>query len=123
MKRIFLTALGLSLAIGSSCLVAMAEGKKMTVKGDVFDSACLFTKSLKKPISEKCAHMCAAGGSPLVVLGTDGNVYWPIDSQMPAKSQNAKLLPFGGMTVEMTGMVYERGGSRAIVIETVKKSK
>src|SRR5437667_458351 len=52
-------------------------GKPISVKGYVLDSACAFTKNLKKPISAECAVACAKAGSPLVMLSDDGTIYWP----------------------------------------------
>ena len=46
----------------------------VSVKGYVLDSACAFTKNLKKPISVECAVACAKAGSPLVILSDDGIV-------------------------------------------------
>ena len=45
----------------------------MTINGYVLDSACAFTKGLKKPISAECAIACAKAGSPLVILTTERN--------------------------------------------------
>lgn len=99
------------------------EGSKATIVGDVYDSACYFTRQLDKPISHECAVQCAAGGSPLVIVTSEGEVYWPVDSKMPAIGQNKKLVKFGGMKVKVSGQVYERKGSKAIVMETVEKAK
>ncbi len=90
------------------------------VKGYVLDSACAFTKSLDKPISKQCATSCAKAGSPLVILSDDGTIYWPIAGTTPSSGQNPKLLPYAAQKVTVTGKVYERGGSKAIVIEKVE---
>src|SRR6202166_2611616 len=74
-------------------------GKSTTVKGYVLDSACAFTKGLKKPISAECATACAKGGSPLVILTPAGEIYWPISGDTPSTEQNSKLLPFAGQKV------------------------
>jgi len=92
----------------------------MTIKGYVIDSACTFTKQLKKPISPECAIACAKAGSPLVIQTTDGTIYWPISGDVPASGQNDKLMPYAGKMVLVTGKIYKRGGSRAIVIESIK---
>lgn len=97
-----------------------AEGKTTTVKGYVLDSACAFVKNLKKPVSADCAVACAKAGSPLVILADDGTIYWPISSSMPATGQNERLLKFAGKRVNASGNTYEKGGSRAIVIEKVE---
>lgn len=101
---------------------ASAQGRSAVFEGYVFDSACLFTKDLKRPVSARCARDCAAGGSPLVIMGDDGVVYWPVDSKMPAVSQNSRLLEFGGQYVRVRGTVYSKGGSKAVVIEKVEKA-
>ena len=110
-----------------ACLsvVALAAGydtgKRTIVKGWVLDSACAFTKGLKKPISRECATACAKAGSPLVILTDDGTIYWPIAETTPSSGQNEKLLPFAGQEVTATGKVFQRrGGSSALVIDKVE---
>jgi hypothetical protein len=95
-------------------------GKPITVKGYVLDSACAFTKSLKKPISTECATACAKAGSPLVILTDSGIIYWPIADTTPSSGQNEKLLPFAGQKVTASGKVFQRGGSSALVIEKIE---
>jgi hypothetical protein len=94
--------------------------KTTTVKGYVLDSACAFTKSLKKPVSSECAIACAKNGSPLVILSPAGTIYWPIADTTPSSSQNDKLLPFAGKQVRVTGKLFQRGGSTAIVISKIE---
>jgi type 1 fimbria pilin len=97
-----------------------ADAPSVTVKGYVIDSACAFTKDLAKPISKQCALACANAGSSLVILGDNGTIYWPIAETTPASGQNSKLVPFAADKVVVTGRVYERGGSKAMVIEKVE---
>jgi hypothetical protein len=94
-------------------------GKSVSVSGYVLDSACAFTKDLKKPISAQCAQACAKAGSPLVILADNGTIYWPIADTTPSAGQNEKLLPFAGQRVTASGKVYARGGSTAIVIDKI----
>ena len=113
--RIFLTAL-----LASGIGLKAADAPTATVKGYVLDSACAFTKDLKKPISKECATSCANAGSPLVILTADGTVYWPIANTTPSSGQNVKLMPFAGENVTASGKFYQRGGSKAIVIEKIE---
>jgi hypothetical protein len=101
-------------------LLWAAAPKTETVQGYVLDSACAFTKGLEKPISRDCALACAKGGSPLVILTANGTIYWPIADTTPSTSQNDKLTPFAGQKVTAAGKVFERGGSRAFVIEKIE---
>lgn len=98
-------------------------GKSATVNGYVLDSACAFTKGLKKPISADCATACAKAGSPLVILADNGTIYWPIADTTPSSGQNDRLLPFAGQKVTATGKTYARGGSTALVIEKIEAQK
>jgi hypothetical protein len=116
--RLLLAGLGSALL-----LTAAPEARTVTVKGYAIDSACTFTKNLKKPVSEECAQACAKAGSPVVILGDDGAIYWPTTNVMPATSQNEKLLPFAGKRVAVTGKLYERGGSKALIIEKIEAAK
>jgi hypothetical protein len=99
---------------------AEQTAKTTTVKGYVLDSACAFTKGLKKPISSECAVACAKAGSPLVILAPSGTIYWPIADTTPSSGQNDKLLPYAGKQVTVSGKVFQRGGSNAIVISKVE---
>jgi hypothetical protein len=94
-------------------------GKSVSVNGYVLDSACAFTKGLKKPISAECAQACAKAGSPLVILANNGTLYLPIADTTPSAGQNDKLMPFAGQRVTVSGKVYIRSGSTAIVIEKI----
>ena len=111
-------AVALLLVFGASTWAG--GGKEVSLKAYVIDSSCAFTKSLEKPISHECAVACANSGSTLVLLADDGTVYWPISEETPAKGQNARLLPFAAQQVNVTGKVYARGGSQAIVIEKIE---
>jgi hypothetical protein len=94
-------------------------GKSTSISGWVIDSSCAYTKGLVKPISVACAKACAKNGSPLVILRDDGAIYLPIDSKTPSSSQNAKLLPFAGAHVKVSGTEYAHGDSHGIVIASI----
>ncbi len=106
--------------LAAAVCVSAADTPTVTVNGYVLDSACAFTKGLSKPISKQCATSCANAGSPLVILADDGTIYWPIADTTPSGGQNPRLLPFAGDKVTTSGKVYQRGGSKAIVIEKIE---
>lgn len=108
------------LALIGGAVHVQAAGRRSVVKGYVIDSACTFVKSLKKPVSTECAVACAKAGSPLVILSDGGTIYWPISAELPASGQNSRLLPFAGKRVVVSGTVYEKGGSQAIVIARIQ---
>jgi len=112
-----------ALAVLTAAAAYAADQAPVTVKGYVLDSACAFTKGLDKPISKQCATSCAKAGSPLVILAEDGTIYWPIAETTPSSGQNSRLLPFAGEKVTASGKVFERGGSKAIVIAKIEAQK
>ena len=112
-------AIALSLLV-SAVYLAAADAPTVTVKGYVIDSACAFTKDLSKPISKQCATACAKAGSQLVILAEDGSIYWPIAAATPSSGQNSRLLPFAAEKVVVTGKLYQRAGSKAIVIDKIE---
>ena len=116
----FVSKAFLFVLLPAAVLLKAADTPTVTVKGYVLDSACAFTKGLSKPISKQCAISCANAGSPLVILADDGTIYWPIADTTPSSGQNPKLLPFAGDKVTATGKIYQRGGSKAIVIEKIE---
>jgi len=123
MRKAMIVTVLASVAVLLAVGIAARPQKSVTVEGYVLDSACAFTKGLEKPISRDCAVACAKEGSQLVILTKDGAIYWPIDSATPAKGQNARLLEFAGNRVKATGKLYDRGGSHALVIETIAAAK
>jgi hypothetical protein len=82
----------------------------------------MYVKNLEKPIGTDCARKCALAGSPLVILSDDGTVYLPISADMPAKGQNERLMEFAGERVVVSGRVFARGGSHAMVIDSIAKA-
>ncbi|MBM3803891.1 MAG: hypothetical protein FJW26_16435 [Acidimicrobiia bacterium] len=121
MKRIVWLACLLSFWMSGATADAQKSTAK-TVKGWVLDSACAFTKELSKPISRDCAIACAKQGSPLVILDNGRTIYWPISGSMPAEGQNDRLMPFAGKRVNVTGQVFARGGSHALVIKKIEEA-
>jgi hypothetical protein len=111
---------GIAVCLFAALVAAGSDaGKPVSVNGYVLDSACAFTKDLKKPISAQCAQACGRAGSPLVILGDNGTIYWPIADTTPSTGQNEKLLPFAGQRVTASGKTYARGGSTAMVIDKI----
>jgi len=112
----------LAMFLASGAVALRAADQTATVKGWVLDSACAFTHNLKKPISSECAVKCAKNGSPLVILTDAGTIYWPISGEMPATSQNDRLMEYAGKRVSATGKVFAKGGSHGIVIEKIDEA-
>jgi hypothetical protein len=100
-------------------------GKQLTIEGLVRDIACPIQnkESTATRFNLQCAIQCAKLGSPLVILTDDGTMYIPISNSMPDEDQRPRLLPFAGKYVTAQGVVYERAGTKAIVISDIHEDK
>lgn len=94
---------------------------KETLQGLVRDLACpiMNPKATSTNFDVDCALSCAKAGSPLIILSQKGLIYFPISGDMPDVSQREKLMPLIGKHVSVSGTIYERAGTRAIVISSI----
>ena len=104
---------------------APAEGDRQTIEGLVRDISCPLQNKAATAVkfNLQCARQCIKQGSPIIILSKDGEIYIPISDSMPDKSQRERLLPFLGKYVRATGHAFERGGSRAIALDTITEMK
>jgi hypothetical protein len=98
---------------------------KATIEGLVRDIACPIQNLEAKAtqFNLQCALECARHGSPLIIQTADGELYVPISNAMPDTDQRARMMPFVGKYVRVTGAVFERKGTRAIAISEIKELK
>jgi len=93
-----------------------------TILGYVRDSGCVHRfHEVVKPLPNGCLEACVRAGSPLVILSKSEEVFHPVSVEMPDVDVRAKLLPFAGRLVKVTGKVYDRGGSKAITVERIEE--
>jgi len=100
------------------------DGPSVSVVGYLRDSGCVHRfHEVVKPLPNGCVEACVRGGSPLVLLTKDEKVYHPISAEMPDVDVRARMLPYVGKLVKVTGHVYSRGGSNAISLEAIEEVK
>src|SRR5277367_5541404 len=102
-----------------------ANASQATIEGLLRDVACPIQNldGTATNLSMKCVLGCVRGGSPLVILTKDGELYLPISDKMPDSGERERLMPFVGKYVRASGTVFERKGTRAIVIAEIKEMK
>jgi len=96
---------------------------KVTVTGEVIDSACYIKMGARGESHRDCAQKCADAGIPLALLedGTN-NVIW-LAAVADMETPNAKLRPHAGRKVSVTGTYAERGGAKILLVESVQAVK
>jgi hypothetical protein len=88
--------------------------------GEVIDITCYLDHDSLGPKHAECARKCIESGMPVGLL-VHGKVYSVILSSH--ESPNAKLAPYAGQMVTVTGKIIEKSGMRAIDMEDVSPSK
>lgn len=111
--------------ISSNNTDTLQEDKTVTIEGLVRDIACPIQnpEATATHLNMKCLRACARKGSPLVILTPKGDLYLPISDKMPDTDQRRRLMPFLGKYVQATGKVFERNGTRSIVISSISERK
>lgn len=94
-------------------------GRAVTITGTVVDVSCLVSMGATGDQHRQCAQVCADGGLPLAILGSDGNVYMPL-AAAPGQGTNAQLRAHAEHRVRVTGRVIERNGVRGLKIENLE---
>lgn len=88
-----------------------------TVEGRVVDLSCWLEKGNSGTSDPSCVGVCAANGDPLVIVASNGWVYYPVAMGMPTTPVGTALLSkYCAQQVRVTGTVIARGNGRAIVL-------
>ena len=101
-------------------LPSAAAEQKISVTGEVIDSACYIKMGARGESHRECAQKCADAGIPLALVEEGSNkVVW-LASENDAETPNKTLRPFAGRKVTITGSWAERGGAKLLIVQSVK---
>ncbi len=101
-------------------LPAVAADDKVSVTGEVIDSACYIKMGARGESHRECAQKCADAGIPLALLENGSNkVIW-LASENDAETPNKELRPYAGRKVTISGTWAERGGAKILIVQSVK---
>jgi len=98
------------------------DGKKVTVTGEVVDMQCYASGGAHGDSHKECAAGCIKGGAPVGLLDKDGNVILLLKDEKDA-GDYPKLADWASQNVKVTGMQYDRGGIKSVVVSTVEAAK
>lgn len=107
-----------------------AEGKRVSVTGELIDTWCYFSGVMGGPEAvvgsahHTCAMWCAAGGIPVGVLGEDGEVYMVLKlGEDDASAGGDTFLTMTNDTIAADGMLYQRDGLNYLVVAEVTSNE
>ncbi len=112
---------GMAVAIAFGAVVALcADPAEVTVTGEVIDSACYIKSGARGESHRVCAQKCGDAGIPLALVEDDTGVVVWIASVDDMETPNAKLRPYAGRRVTITGTWAEGGGAKILLLGSVK---
>ncbi len=119
MSRLVNAALAAAVFAAIAAPVYAAE-EKVSVTGEVIDSACYIKMGARGESHRECAQKCADAGIPLALLQDGSNkVVW-LASENDAETPNKQLRPYAGRKVTISGTWAERGGEKLLIVQSVK---
>jgi hypothetical protein len=95
-----------------------AEKKPVTLKGELVDTGCYIEHGAMGGKHKECATKCIAGGMPMGLLS--GKMLYLITMNHDNPDAYNKLKDMAGEMVEVTGVVAERNGVKAIDVTDAK---
>ena len=95
-----------------------AEKKPTTLKGELVDTGCYIGHGAMGEKHKECATKCIANGMPMGLLS--GKVLYLITLNHDNPDAYNKLKDMAGEMVEVTGMLGERNGVKAIDVTDAK---
>jgi len=105
-------------AVSAEKMEMKAEKKAVTLKGELVDTGCYIAHGAMGEKHKECATKCIAGGGPMGLLS--GKTLYLITMNHDNPDAYNKLKDMAGETVEVTGVVAERNGMKAIDVTEAK---
>ena len=99
---------------------SMGTNEQVEFTATVVDMSCKIVFDLSGDDHRMCSQMCADFGIPLGLLTDDGEFLLPVSATMPGKGSNDMLKPHAEHRLRVKGRVFERAGSRAIIIDDLQ---
>ncbi len=103
-----------------------AEGKRVTVTGEIVDTWCYVTEIMyaEGTAHHKCAIWCAVGGIPVSIKDKDGNLYVVLRVEDDDTSvANPKIVKIQTHEVTAVGDLFVRDGVNYLLVNKVADDK
>jgi len=98
---------------------SIAQGREISVKGEVLDMTCYIAYNLSGPDHASCARDCIRSGLPVGIKAEDGKVY--LLTGKAGKPVNAELADYAAQVVTIKGKESIRDGFAQLQVEEIRK--
>ena len=98
------------------------QTENVTMNGEVVDPQCYFVHDSRGIAHAACAAKCAKGGQGMSFLDDATGVVYPLIARTHGVSQNEGLLQHLGKPIQVKGVVFRKGPSFVLLIQSVVAS-
>jgi hypothetical protein len=92
----------------------------MTLRGEVVETACFVIAGRRGEAHKQCAIACARAGQNLGILDDSSKLLYVVVQDRTSGEAPNPLRDYIATTVEVKGVVHERGGIRGITVHGVR---
>jgi hypothetical protein len=99
----------------------VSPSREVTLEGEVVDFECYLRDGSRGERHKSCALTCRKnGGSLAIVEDRTGDLY-PVAGNAAASDPGAAVAEYIGTRIAVRGQLYERAGSRVLVVEKAER--
>jgi len=99
----------------------VSAGHAVELHGEVVELSCYLRDGRRGEAHKACALACLKNGGELALVADESGDLYPLAGATPATDPSAKVREHVAEHVAVSGTLYERSGSRILVIDSLKK--
>ncbi len=96
-------------------------GHEVEIRGEVVEVGCYLRDGSRGEGHKACALTCLKNGGQLGIVEDGTGVLYPLAGAQPATDPSAAVREQIAAHVGVRGRLYERAGSRVLVVEAVER--
>ncbi len=100
---------------------AVRPGHEIELRGEVVEVGCYLRDGSRGEAHKPCALTCLKNGGQLGIVEDGTGVLYPLAGAQPATDPSAAAREQIAAHVAARGRVYERAGSRVLVVEALER--
>jgi hypothetical protein len=99
----------------------LAGGRTVEVRGEVVETSCYLRDGSRGEGHRACALTCLKNGGQLGIVEDDTGALYPLAGATPASDPSAAAREHIAAHVRVVGQLFERAGSRVLVVEELSR--
>jgi len=96
-------------------------GQVVEIRGEVVELGCYLRDGSRGEGHRACAQLCLKNGGQLAIVEDDTGTLYPLAGSTPASDPSAAARQHVAAHVAVRGQVFERSGSRVLVVEELTR--